>query len=161
MDINKMIDKLSEKGFRMTQARKDMLNLLSKKAMDIHELETKMKALGHPNVQTIYNNISFLERENAVFTTLDGQIKTYHLVDLEDGARTQVHVRCHANSEVFNVIEKKIMKTLKKELGITNFDINHLDITIQGECSQADDEICEDDKECMLKLMSKRFELVD
>ncbi len=161
MNVDKIIDRLSENGFRMTQARKDMLTLLNKKPMNIHELEEHMKTLGHPNVQTIYNNISFLERENAVFTTLEGQNKKYHLVDLESGTATQVHIKCHANTEVYNIIEKKIMKTLKKELGITNFDINHLDITIQGECSQAENEVCDDDKDCMLKVMSKKYEFID
>ena len=159
MKVKAIVDRLKEKQFRLTKARMDILNLLSIEPMDMHTLEKHMKILGHPNVQTIYNNISFLESQNCLFTTLEQTNKIFPLVDYNKNTTTHINIRCHANQEVFHISKKETIEALKKTLKLDRFKVNHLDITIQGECAHIEDDHCELEKTCMLKDIVKHYQL--
>lgn len=156
MSIQTIIQKLKDQKYRITKARVDIITLLGTKPMDIHELENNMSEKGHPNVQTIYNNISFLERENLLFTTLQGQSKIYHLAYDTHESSARIHIKCNANKEVFNLVQKRLIQNIRQALGLQSFNIDHLDITIQGECIHEHDNLCQEQNTCMLKKLVER-----
>ena len=80
MNISPLIEQLKQKNFRITKARRHLLQALSEGPLTMMELAQYMRDLGHPNVQTIYNNIHTLEKEHIIFTTLKDHTKYYHLV---------------------------------------------------------------------------------
>lgn len=155
MNIQKLIDRLKSRHYRMTKARQDILELLSEKPMTIHELFGRMVDLGHPNVQTIYNNLAFLEHEKILFATLNQHVKTYHLVDHDETSNTYVHIKCEANNNVFDIVEGQLKELIATTLGLSGFDVNHVDISIQGQCQHNVQSTCLKKGTCMLK------ELVD
>lgn len=157
MDIEKLLITLKNKKYRITKARKDILTLLNHKAMTVNDLEKEMKSLGHPNVQTIYNNLNFLETEQIIITTLDGHLKYYHLYDQDHDVKTKVHISCHATNANLELVEQKVIATLEQTLGLKNFNIDSLDIRINGECEHKDEPYCEEQKTCMLKQIEEEF----
>jgi len=156
MNVQTITQKLKTQKHRMTKARMDFIMLLEKKPMDIHELEDIMRDKGHPNVQTIYNNISFLENENLLFTTLKGNKKIYHLVNDSHESSARIHIKCYANKEVFNLVQKKVIQNIRQALGLQSFTVDHMDITIQGECFHQHDNLCQEQDTCMLKKIVER-----
>jgi Fe2+ or Zn2+ uptake regulation protein len=157
MDIEKLLINLKNNNYRITKARKDILTLLNKKPMSVSDLETEMKLLGHPNVQTIYNNLNFLETEQIIITTLDGHLKYYHLYDQDHDIKTKVRISCHATNANLELVEKKVIATLEQTLGLKNFNIESLDIQINGECDHKDEPYCEEQKTCMLKQLEEDY----
>jgi len=151
MDIEKLLIKLKKEQYRITKARKDILSLLNQKPMTVSDLEIEMKLLGHPNVQTIYNNLNFLETEQIIITTLDGHLKYYHLYDQAHDIKTKIKISCHATDANLEIVEKKVIATLEQTLGLKNFNIDSLEIRINGECEHKDELYCEEQKTCMLK----------
>ncbi len=156
MKVDTILKKLKNQNFRLTKARIDLIQLLADKPMNIHMLEQSMKSFGHPNIQTVYNNINFLLEQNIIFVMLENQDKIYHLVDLDDEATTNINMKCHANQELFHISNKKTIETIRKTLGLGRFQINHLDITIQGQCKAIDEDHCELQDTCILKEIAQR-----
>jgi Fe2+ or Zn2+ uptake regulation protein len=151
VDTQKLIERLKERHHRITKARLDIINLLSEKPMTVHELFDRMIALGHPNIQTIYNNLSFLESEKLLYATLNRNSKEYHLVGWEKDPNTHVHIKCEANDDVFDIVEGELMAVIKKTLGLSGFDVDHIDISILGHCRHNVRSECVHRGTCMLK----------
>lgn len=155
MNITPLLEKLKQQKLRITKARRDVIEALSKGPLTIHELQQYMTKLGHPNVQTIYNNIHSLEDANIIFTTLNEQVKYYHLVDNQFKNGTQINIRCHDNKGVFFIPKEEITKQLKSVLGLNDFNVDHLDITIQGQCKHLDEPHCEQQKTCAIQQLKQ------
>ncbi|MBI9010374.1 MAG: transcriptional repressor [Tenericutes bacterium] len=158
MKVKAIFDKI-KRQHRLTKARQDMIELLAKHPMNIHELEKAMLTLGHPNIQTIYNNISFLQSMNIVFATLEDGHKLYHLVDFDQDVTTSINMKCHASQETFQITEPKIVEVIKRSLNLSKFKVNHLDITIQGACHAIDEDHCDYHETCVLKQITEQYRL--
>ena len=157
MKVDTVLKKLKNQNFRLTKARIDLIQLLAEKPMNIHMLEQSMKSLGHPNIQTIYNNINFLLDQNIIFVILENQDKTYHLVDSDDEVTTNINMKCHASQASFHISNPKAIEVIRKTLDLGKFEINHLDITIQGQCHAIDEDHCEIQDTCILKEIAQRY----
>ena len=157
MDIEKLLIKLKNDNYRITKARKDILTLLNEKPMSISDLEIEMKLLGHPNIQTIYNNLNFLETKQFIITTLDKNTKYYQLYDQSHDIKTNINISCHATNINVGLIEKKVIATLEQTLGLKNFNISSVNISINGECDHMNEPYCEEQKTCMLKQIEEEF----
>ena len=156
MKVKAIFDKI-KRQHRLTKARQDMIDLLAKHPMNIHDLEKSMFDLGHPNVQTIYNNISFLRSINIVFATLEGGQKVYHLVDFDQDVTTSINLKCHASQETFQILQPEIVEVIKRALNLKKFRVNHLDISIQGACHAIDEDHCDYQETCMLKQIAEQY----
>jgi len=157
MEPNNIVDQLKKSRFRMTKARKDILKLLSKESMDIHRLSKKMFELGHPNSQTIYNNIKFLENQKMLYITLNNHKKIYHLLDANIEYSTKLKISCNKRSETLSITQKDLINQLSQSLGIKNFKINCLNIEISGICKHLKEETCKNEDLCTLDLLKSKF----
>ena len=112
---------------RMTEKRKRILNTLKRHhgALSASDLHTKLSDI---DLVTIYRNLDLFTKEKL--------IKTFHLSSNETQYEYQPEPHHHA---VCTKCEKVIHftapdKKIKKLLGLENFNIEELEVTVKGVC---------------------------
>ncbi|PIZ62986.1 hypothetical protein COY16_03105 [Candidatus Roizmanbacteria bacterium CG_4_10_14_0_2_um_filter_39_13] len=132
--IPQHISKLQEKGFRMTQARSSIINLLENTdhpltASSIHKI---LKRIGvTTNITTVYREIEFLLKERIIekIPLLDNELH-YEIT----GRAHHHHLFCTSCSSIKDIVLQSEKGLLEEVHDASSYDITRHSLAFFGTC---------------------------
>ena len=131
MKLNDLLDTLKSNGYKITEQRKTILQVLAANntnLISVENLLNKSKEIYHKtNMSTVYRNIEILEKLNLVYKVMteDG-INLYKLVCCDEHHHHIICKQC-GKTEIIEFCPMDIFKKLSKD---KNFSLTIMKITI-------------------------------
>jgi len=129
-----IISKLSNKGFRMTQARQTIVNLLDNSdhpmtARSIHK--TLIKIGSKVNITTVYRELDFLLSQNIIIKVplLDNELH----YEINSGEHHH-HLLCQSCGQIQNLVLNSEKKLLEEAHSFSGFEIKRHSLAFFGTC---------------------------
>ena len=154
MDVKeKLFRELRKDNIRITKQRRAIIDVLEGKHLTIQEIYSELKKKGYHNLGTVYNNIDFLIEHKIVAQLFINGKKHYDLTidDSTHSADSHIHVTCKVNNNIIEINQGKIFDLIKNDEIFKDFNINKLQIVVEGTCQHYDKESCKDDASCFIK----------
>ncbi|PAT01745.1 hypothetical protein CI105_04455 [Candidatus Izimaplasma bacterium ZiA1] len=154
MDVKeKLFRELRKDNIRITKQRRAIIDVLEGKHLTIQEIYSELKKKGYHNLGTVYNNIDFLIEHKIVAQLFINGKKHYDLTidDSTHSADSHIHVTCKVNNNIIEINQGKIFDLIKNDDIFKDFNINKLQIVVEGTCQHYDKESCKDDASCFIK----------
>jgi len=154
MDVKeKLFRELRKDNIRITKQRRAIIDVLEGKHLTIQEIYSELKKKGYHNLGTVYNNIDFLIEHKIVAQLFINGKKHYDLTidDSTHSADSHIHVTCKVNNNIIEINQGKIFDLIKNDDIFKDFNINKLQIVVEGTCQHYDKDSCKDDASCFIK----------
>ncbi|SHK09093.1 Fur family transcriptional regulator [Paramaledivibacter caminithermalis] len=135
MELRDIIDKLKSNGYKVTEQRKAILQVLSSNPNNLISVENlfiKSKEIyNKTNMSTIYRNLEILERLNLVYKLItEDSIALYKLVCSNEHHH---HIICKECGKT-EIIEFCPINTLNKLAKDKNFNLTSHKLELYGYC---------------------------
>lgn len=138
-------NRLREKGLRVTEPRKNIVNILQGRHLTFQEIREELERKGHVNLASLYNNIDFLLREEAIVEVhING--KVYYDLAIEEmshDASSYIHTSCDNSNTIIEVMDQSVIDVIKAHPRFKSFEIEKININIVGKCRHEDHSVCE------------------
>ncbi len=157
MDKKEQIfQELRKQNVRITKQRKAIIDVLEGKHLTIQEIHNELTKRGFHNLGTVYNNIDFLIEHKIVTQIFINGKKHYDLTIDEEShsADSHIHVTCKVNNNIIEINDSDIFDYIKKHEIFKNFNINKLQIVVEGSCDHYDTENCKKTDACFISKLS-------
>ncbi len=157
----KVFNELRKQNVRITKQRRAIIDVLEGKHLTIQEIHTELKKRGYRNLGTVYNNIDFLIEHKIITQIFINGKKHYDLTidDRSHSADSHIHVTCKVNNNIIEINDSKIFDLLKQQEIFKNFDIQKLQIVVEGTCIHHGTEKCRTDDACFIKQLERKENL--
>jgi len=152
----KVFNELRKQTVRITKQRRAIIDVLDGNHLTIQEIHEGLKKRGFHNLGTVYNNIDFLIENKIVTQIFINGKKHYDLTidELSHNADSHIHVTCKVNDNIIEINDSQIFDMIKNHDIFKNFDIQKLQIVVEGTCSHYDTDKCKTDKACFIGNLS-------
>lgn len=137
-------NKLREQGLRVTEPRKAIVNVLTGRHLTFQEIKQELEKKRHVNLASLYNNIDFLLKHEAIVEIhING--KTYYdlaIEELSHDANSYIHTSCNMSNAIIEVMDDSIIELIKAHPRFKHFKIDKISINVEGKCTDEDHHIC-------------------
>lgn len=136
MKLTDIIDKLKSNGYKVTEQRKAILQVLSSNQnnlISVEKLFNKSKEIYHKtNMSTVYRNLEILEKLSLVykFTTEDG-LALYKLVCANEHHHHHIICKGCGKTEIIDFCPMNTFRKLSKD---KNFSLTDHKLELYGYC---------------------------
>ena len=154
----KVFNELRKQNVRITKQRRAIIDVLEGKHLTIQEIHSALKAKGYHNLGTVYNNIDFLSEHKIVTQVFINGKKHYDLTidERSHTADSHVHVTCKVNNNIIEINDTSLFDRIREHEIFKNFDIEKLQIVVEGTCEHYDTHMCKQDDACFIQQLYKR-----
>lgn len=121
----KYYNKIKSMGFRLTNNRIAMIEILENEHLTFKEIQEKMLTYGFKNVASIYNNLEFLVT-NKIIAELHIANKIYYDLAIENPGHSNeshIHINIQNEEKITEINDKDIFEYI-----INHPQLNHLSI---------------------------------
>lgn len=136
---------LRERGLRVTEPRKNIVNVLQGRHLTFQEIREELSKKGHVNLASLYNNIDFLLREEAIVEIHIGN-KVYYDLAIEESshdAKSYIHTKCTNSDAIVEITDSTVIDLLRTHPRFKGFEIEKININIVGRCVHEDSQVCQ------------------
>ncbi len=158
MDVKERIfNELRKQNVRITRQRRAIIDVLEGKHLTVQEIHSELKKRGFYNLGTVYNNIDFLI-DHKIVTEIYINGKKHYDLTIDESSHTadsHIHVTCRVNNNIIEINESDIFETIKNHGIFKNFDIDKLQIVVEGNCKHYDTDKCKQDDACFIEKLSE------
>ncbi len=157
----KVFNELRKQNVRITKQRRAIIDVLEGKHLTIQEIHTELKKRGYRNLGTVYNNIDFLIEHKIITQIFINGKKHYDLTidERSHSADSHIHVTCKVNNNIIEINDSNIFDVIKQQEIFKNFDIEKLQIVVEGKCSHYGTDHCRTDDACFIKQLERKENL--
>jgi Fe2+ or Zn2+ uptake regulation protein len=144
---------LRKQGIRITKQRRAIIDTLEGKHLTINEIYDDLRLKGYHNLGTVYNNIDFLLEHEIVTTIFINGKKHFDLTLSKDkhDAKSHIHVTCQTSGKITEINDQSIFEYIKSHRLFKYFNIEKIQLVIDGHCAFQDAESCRKEGGCFLK----------
>jgi len=156
-DREKIFAELRKNNVRITKQRRAIIDVLEDKHLTIQEIYTELKNRGFKNLGTVYNNIDFL-LENKIVTQIFINGKKHYDLTIDEkshNADSHIHVTCKVNNNIIEINNSSIFDEIKANPIFRDFDINKLQLVVEGTCNHYEKDTCKKDGKCFISTLGK------
>lgn len=156
-DREKIFAELRKNNVRITKQRRAIIDVLEDKHLTIQEIYSELKIKGFKNLGTVYNNIDFL-LENKIVTQIFINGKKHYDLTIDEkshNADSHIHVTCKVNNNIIEINNSSIFDEIKANPIFKDFDINKLQLVVEGTCSHYEKDTCKIDGNCFITTLGK------
>jgi Fe2+ or Zn2+ uptake regulation protein len=156
-DREKIFAELRKNNVRITKQRRAIIDVLEDKHLTIQEIYTELRNRGFKNLGTVYNNIDFL-LENKIVTQIFINGKKHYDLTIDEkshNADSHIHVTCKVNNNIIEINDSSIFDEIKANSIFRDFDINKLQLVVEGTCNHYEKETCKKDGKCFISTLGK------
>jgi Fur family ferric uptake transcriptional regulator/Fur family peroxide stress response transcriptional regulator len=148
-----LFNDLRKQNIRITKQRKAIIDVLEDNHLTIQEIYAELKKRGFSNLGTVYNNIDFLLEHKIVTQLFINGKKHYDLTIDEDShdADSHIHVTCKVENKIVEINHSDIFDTIKKHPIFANFEIDKIQLQIEGVCKDSENGECQRTGHCFLE----------
>lgn len=153
----KLFAELRKQNIRITKQRKAIIDILEGEHLTIQEIYDRLKKRGFHNLGTVYNNIDFL-LEHKIVTEIYINGKKHYDLTIDESSHTadsHIHVTCKVNNNIIEINDAEIFDVIKNHPTFAGFQINKLQLVVEGQCEHVDTEDCKKDSACFLTKLNK------
>ncbi|MCF7925258.1 MAG: transcriptional repressor [Candidatus Izimaplasma sp.] len=152
-----LFEDLRKQNIRITKQRRAIIDVLEDKHLTIQEIYAALKKRGFKNLGTVYNNIDFLLEHKIVTQLFINGKKHYDLTIDEEShdADSHIHVTCKVDNKIIEINHSDIFDTIKNHPVFDNFQIDKIQLQVEGVCKNSDAKSCHKDGECFLATLGK------
>ncbi len=158
MDKKEQIfNELRKQNVRITKQRRAIIDVLEGKHLTIQEIHSELKKRGYHNLGTVYNNIDFLI-ENKIVTQIFINGKKHYDLTIDESshsADSHIHVTCRVNNNIIEINDSDIFDYIKNHEIFKNFNVNKLQIVVEGTCEHYDSDRCKATDACFISKLSR------
>lgn len=154
----KVFNELRKQNVRITKQRRAIIDVLEDKHLTIQEIHQELKKRGYKNLGTVYNNIDFLS-EHKIITQIFINGKKHYDLTIDDHSHTadsHIHVTCKVNNNIIEINDSKIFDLIKEQDIFKNFNIEKLQIVVEGTCNHYNSDVCHTDDACFIKKLERK-----
>lgn len=158
MDKKEQIfQELRKQNVRITKQRRAIIDILDGQHLTIQDIYSQMKKRGFHNLGTVYNNIDFLIDHKIVTQIFINGKKHYDLTIDEEShtADSHIHVTCKVNNNIIEINDSDIFDYIRDHEIFKNFNIDKLQIVVEGSCKHYDTHHCKRTDACFISKLSK------
>ncbi len=157
----KVFNELRKQNVRITKQRRAIIDVLEGKHLTIQEIHTELKKRGYRNLGTVYNNIDFLIEHKIITQIFINGKKHYDLTidERSHSADSHIHVTCKVNNNIIEINDSSIFDLIKKQEIFKNFDVQKLQIVVEGKCIHYNTNRCRSDDACFIKNLERKENL--
>ena len=154
----KIFQELRKHNVRITKQRRAIIDVLDGKHLTIGEIHSELKQRGFYNLGTVYNNIDFLIENKIVTQIFINGKKHYDLTidELSHTADSHIHVTCKVNNNIIEINDSSIFDLIKTHEIFSDFNIQKLQIVVEGTCKHFDTEHCKKEYACFIDNLYKK-----
>jgi len=147
-----VFQELRKHNVRITKQRRAIIDILEGRHLTLQEIHEELKKVGFHNLGTVYNNIDFLIEHEIVTQIFINGKKHYDLTidELSHGADSHIHVTCKVNNNIIEINDSQIFDLIKNHEIFENFNVEKLQIVVEGSCKHMNTETCKTDKACFI-----------
>jgi len=129
-NINKYFDKIRKNGFRLTNNRIAIIEILENQHLTFKELQKELNKRGFHNVSSIYNNLDFLVRENIIVELHVVNETYYDLAVYNPGHNeySHIHVIDHKTNKIIDVKSDDIINYIKNHKDFKDLNLDYVKI---------------------------------
>jgi Fur family ferric uptake transcriptional regulator/Fur family peroxide stress response transcriptional regulator len=149
---------LRKNNVRITKQRRAIIDVLEGRHLTIQEIHQELKKRGFHNLGTVYNNIDFLQEHKIVTQIFINGKKHYDLTidDTSHTADSHIHVTCRVNNKIIEINNSDLFDMIKNHPIFEGFEIEKLQVVVEGECKDHDGENCKNLDHCFLDNIEKQ-----
>ena len=153
----KIFADLRKNNVRITKQRRAIIDVLEDRHLTMQEIYSELKDKGFRNLGTVYNNIDFLLEHKIVTQIFINGKKHYDLTidEKSHNADSHIHVTCKINNNIIEINNSSIFDDIKNNSIFSHFDINKLQLVVEGVCSHYEKDTCKKDGECFISTLGK------
>lgn len=131
-NLNNYFDKIRKSGYRLTNNRIHIIEILENQHLTFKELQKELSLRGLKNVSSIYNNLEFLVNENIVVELYIGNVKYYDLALYNPGhdEENHIHVIDHETNKIIDIHNSDIFEYIKNHNDFKDLDIDYIRIIV-------------------------------
>lgn len=135
MDLKeKYYEQIRKKGYRLTDNRKTMIDILENKHLTFKQIEERLNSRGFYNVASIYNNLRFLIKEKIVIELLINDKKYYDLAMHNPGHDndSHIHIELTDTKEITEIVTPDIFDYISNHKDLEHLDVKNIRIIISA-----------------------------
>lgn len=129
-NINEYYDKIRKNGFRLTNNRIAIIEILENQHLTFKELQNELNKRGFHNISSIYNNLEFLVKENIIVELHVNNETYYDLAVYNPGhnENSHIHVIDHKTNKIIDVKSNDIIDYIKNHKDFKNLNLDYVRI---------------------------------